>query len=141
MVNTYEQFFLGAPLQLSTQILWHLVQMPLAALTSQDRTTSQALQTSQVLSQWSLPLVHTQADYRGNAAACLPRPRTKQHMLNVFLTLLVFTMSKSASGIYSHKSSSSSNFFLFFATKKRSVWTRVEICCRPNDYNNRSFKK
>jgi len=51
MVNTYEQFFLGAPLQLSTQILWHLVQMPLAALTSQDRTTSQALQTSQVLSQ------------------------------------------------------------------------------------------
>ncbi len=27
----YEQFFLDAPLQLLTQILWHLVQTPLAA--------------------------------------------------------------------------------------------------------------
>lgn len=38
----YEQFFLCAPLQLLTQILWHLVQTPLAALTSQDSITSQS---------------------------------------------------------------------------------------------------
>lgn len=38
----YEQFFMDAPLQLLTQILWHLVQTPLAALTSQDSITCQS---------------------------------------------------------------------------------------------------
>lgn len=38
----YEQFFIDAPLRLLTQILWHLVQTPLAALTSQDSITRQS---------------------------------------------------------------------------------------------------
>lgn len=40
--NLYEHVFLCALLQLLTQILWHLVQTPLAAFTSQDRITSQS---------------------------------------------------------------------------------------------------
>lgn len=77
----YEQFFLCAPLQLLTQILWHMVQTPLAALTSQDSITSQFQALHRNLKynhSGPLHLLHTQANYRGNAAANTSRPSTKQ---------------------------------------------------------------
>lgn len=63
----YDQFVLCAPLQLLTQILWHLVQTPLAALTSQDSITSQSQALHRNLKynhSGPLRLLHTKAKLR-----------------------------------------------------------------------------
>lgn len=67
----YEQLFIDAPLRLLTQILWHLVQTPLAALPPRTVLLVSLRHYTRISSRIGpLYLLHNLANYRGNAALC-----------------------------------------------------------------------